>query len=396
MNLREEYNFDESPNRWGSDCLKWGKYGPHVIPLWVADMDFVSPEPVIQALKKRIDHRVFGYPSGIGGDPNEWKELRQTIVDRMYALYHWKISLEDIVFVPGVVIGFNLACHAFTSPTEGVLVQTPVYPPILHAAENTGRVFQEMGLTRQPDGSYMIDWEIFSDSITPQSRLLILCNPHNPVGKVFSKEELLHTAEICLQNNMVICSDEIHSDLVYDSSTHIPIASLNSEIANSTITLMSASKTFNLAGLQCSFGIIQNPELRKQYLAAHHGLVPWVNLIGMVATEAALKDGEVWFEQMMDYLEGNRKYLLEFVKNELPGIEMWEPQGTFLGWLDCRTARIPDTPCEFFLKKAKVAFNDGRSFGNGGDGFVRLNFGCSRALLERALFKVKKALSRCA
>jgi cystathionine beta-lyase len=359
-------------------------------------MDFVSPEPVIQALRERIDHGVFGYPSGIGDSPKDWTGMRQTIVDRMRDLFDWKISLGDIVFIPGVVTGFNLACHAFASPEEGVLIQTPVYPPILHAASSTGRKYQEMQLLRLPDGSYEVDWDSFEDNITPQTRVMILCNPHNPVGKVFTKEELERTAEICLRNNTIICSDEIHNDLIFNGYKHIPIAALDPEIAAATITLMSPSKTFNIAGLQCSFAIITNRVLRKRLLASKQGLVPWVNLMGMVAAEAALSDGEVWFQQLMEYLEGNKKYVHDFVNNELPGIDMAEPQGTYLAWLDCRSAGISENPFEFFLKKARVAFNEGGTFGNGGEGFVRLNFGCSRGLLEKALGRVKMALERLA
>jgi len=396
LNSKEKYNFDDPPNRWGSDCVKWGLYGPRVIPLWVADMDFVSPEPVVQALKDRIDHRVFGYPSGIGDSPKDWEGLRQNIVDRMSDLYDWKISLGDIVFIPGVVTGFNLACHAYATPEEGVLIQTPVYPPILHAANNTGRRYQEMQLACLPNGSYEVDWNSFEDNITPQTRVMILCNPHNPVGKVFTKEELERTAEICLRHNTIICSDEIHNDLIFNEYKHIPIAALAPEIAAATITLMSPSKTYNIAGLQCSYAIITNRVLRKRYLASKQGLVPWVNLMGMVAAEAALSDGEVWFQQLMEYLEGNKNFVYDFVKNELPGIEMAEPEGTYLAWLDCRSADIPENPFEFFLKKARVAFNEGGTFGKGGEGFVRLNFGCSRLLLEKALGRVKMALERVA
>ena len=396
MNFKEIYNFDEPPNRWGSDCVKWGKYGPRVIPLWVADMDFVSPEPVLQALRDRIDHGVFGYPAGIGDSPKDWAGLRGTIIDRMSDLYNWEISREDIVFIPGVVTGFNLACHAFAAPEEGVLIQTPVYPPILHAANSTGRRYQEMQLARLPDGSYEVDWDSFEDNITPQTRVMILCNPHNPVGKVFTKAELERTAEICLRHNIIICSDEIHNDLIFNDYEHIPIAALDPEIAAATITLMSPSKTYNIAGLQCSYAIITNRVLRKQYLASRKGLVPWVNLMGMVAAQAALSEGDVWFQQLMEYLEENKNYVLNFVNNELPGIEMAEPDGTYLAWLDCRSAGIPENPFEFFLKQARVAFNDGGTFGNGGEGYVRLNFGCSRSLLERALGRVKMALGRLA
>jgi len=388
------YNFDDTPDRLGSDCLKWDLYGPGVIPLWVADMDFVSPEPVIQALKEKVEHGVFGYPTGLGGDARELPRLRSAIIGRMADRYNWEIKPDDIVFVPGVVTGFNLANHAFIPDGQGVLIQTPVYPPILQSAETTGKLFQSMELDRNEAGFYEIDWDKFSESITPETGIFILCNPHNPVGKAFSKAELERTAELCLREGVLICSDEIHCDLVYERYKHIPIASIDREVAESTITLMAPSKTYNLPGLQCSFAIIQNEKLRNQYMSARRGIVPWVNMMGLVAAEAAYTEGEEWFKQLMVYLKANRDYLIEFFQSELPAVSMAEPQATFLGWLDCRSAGLPDNPYEFFLKKARVAFNNGVSFGKGGEGFLRINFGCSRLLLEKALSRMKKAVAR--
>jgi cystathionine beta-lyase len=257
------YNFGEPPNRLGSDCLKWDVYGPAVIPLWVADMDFVSPEPVIKALTEKVEHGVFGYPSGIMGEPSELPELRSAIIGRMADRYNWEIKPEDILFIPGVVTGFNLANHAFVPDGHGVLIQTPVYPPILKSAETTGKLYQAMELDRNEDGLYGVDWGAMEESITANTRVFILCNPHNPVGKVFSRAELERTAELCLRKGVLICSDEIHCDLIFEGYKHIPIASIDREVAQSTITLMAPSKTYNIAGLQCSFAIIQNENLRK-------------------------------------------------------------------------------------------------------------------------------------
>ena len=249
-----------------------------------------------------------------------------------------------------------------------------------------------MELTRNRDGSYSVDWDLFADSITSETRLFVLCNPQNPVGKVFSRAELESLAEICLQRDVLICSDEIHCDLVYQGYRHIPIASLDPVVAQNTVTLMAPSKTFNLPGLQCSFAIIQNRDLREKYIAARKGLVPWVNLMGQVAGEAAYRDGGDWLAQLLQYLEDNRDYLSDFVQGELPGLSMAEPQGTYLAWLDCRETRIPGNPHEFFLEKAGVAFNDGKIFGRGGGGFVRINFGCPRSILAEALERMKGAL----
>lgn len=384
--------FDQIYDRRSSDSIKWNFFEEDVLPMWVADMDFPSPEPVIQALKARIENGFFGYPES--DSRNTWlmNELCSTLVERMRKLYDWEIQPEDILFLPGVVTGFNLACHAFAVPDGGVLVQTPVYYPMLNAARDTGSLRQEMQLDRHPDGTYSVDWELFDQSFTPETRLFILCNPHNPVGKVFHKEELLKTAEICLKHNVIICSDEIHCDLIFSGHRHIPIASLDPQIAQNTITLMAPSKTFNLAGLQCSFAVIQNHELRRQLQNARKGLVPWVNLAGLHAALAAYREGEEWLAQLLQYLEMNRDFLVENIRQNLPGIKTGKPEGTYLAWLDCREARIEGDPHEHFLTKARVGLNNGASFGKGGEGFVRLNFGCPKPLLEEGLKRLKQSL----
>ncbi len=386
------YNFDQILDRRASDSIKWRAYDPDVLPMWVADMDFVSPEPVIRALRERVEHGVFGYPVGLMNFPKEVPDFRQTIVERMFTLYNWHIEPEDVLLLPGVITGFNLACHTLAGPNEAVLVQTPVYPPILHAAERTGILHQEMELTRGADGAYYTDWDSFESSLTAETRLFILCNPQNPVGRVFQRDELERLAQSCLRRGVTMVSDEIHCDLVFTGYQHIPIASLDAEIAQHTITLIAPSKTYNIAGLQCSLAIIQNRELRKRYLKARQGLVPWVNLMGMIAAQAAYQEGQEWLEQVLAYLEANRDFLDDYVRTELPGIEMRKPEGTYLAWLDCRQAGIPDNPHQFFLEKGRVAFNDGVTFGQGGEGFVRLNFGCPRATLVEALNRMKNAL----
>lgn len=392
--MTNNYDFDQNIDRSRSDSLKWRYYQDDVLPMWVADMDFRSPEPVIRALKERVEHGIFGYPQSITGKPDELPELRQLIIERLETMYNWQIEPQDILFLPGVVKGFNLACHALATPDEALLIQTPVYAPILHAAETTGIQHQEMELSRQVDGSYNVDWEAFEASFSPQTRVFILCNPHNPVGKVFRQDELERFAEICLQRGVVICSDEIHNDLIFSGHRHIPIACLGPEVAQNTITLMAPSKTYNLPGLQCSIAIIQNQNLRERYLAARKGLLPWVNLMGLVAAEAAYRDGQDWLDQLMIYLEANRDYLYEYVQSELPDIKMGKPEGTYLAWLDCRQTGIEGNAYKFFLEKGRVAFNEGESFGRGGEGFVRLNFGCTRSTLKEALERTKRALSQ--
>ncbi len=383
------YNFDTFPDRCPTESVKWHAYEPDVLPLWVADMDFLSPEPVIRTLRKRVEQGTFGYGQDL-------PELKEAIVDRMADQHDWIVQPDEIVFLPGVVVGFNLACHAMATPGSGVLIQTPVYFPFLSAAKNSGMLRQDAILECLPDGSYAIDWEGFERAITPDTRIFILCSPHNPVGRVWSRKELEHLAEICLRHGITICSDEIHCDLIFRGARHLPTASLDSEISARTITLMAPSKTFNIPGLDCSFAIIQNPELRKCYQQAKAGLVGGVNILGQVAALAAYREGQDWLDQLLPYLECNRDVLLDYVRSEMPSIHLAKPEGTYLAWLDCRdtgiTARTGCSPYDFFLKEARVALNDGAAFGPGGEGFVRLNFGCPRGLLLEALGRMKSAL----
>ncbi len=379
------YNFDELPDRKNSESVKWHYFPEDALPMWVADMDFVSPEPVVRALQDRVAQGVFGYAGDLPG-------LRDVIVERLARLYHWEISPQDLVFIPGVVTGFNLAAHAFTDDGEGVLIQPPVYMPFLDVGKNVRGICQEAQLSASSDGYYRVDWDAFERAITPDTRMFLLCNPHNPVGRVYTRPELERMAEICLRRGLVVCSDEIHCDLVYSGHRHIPIASISPEIAQNTITLMAPSKTYNIAGLSCSFAVIQNPELRKRYIQAEQGLVHGVNLLGLVASKAAYAEGQEWLDQLLAYLEGNRDFLCAFVAERLPGIKMFCPEATYLAWLDCREAGIEGQTSDFFLKKARVAVNDGVAFGSGGEGFVRLNFGCPRSMLVDALERIEAAL----
>lgn len=384
-------NFDEVVNRRVSESYKWREYPEDVLPLFVADMDFRSPEPVARALRAYIDDGIFGYPRGLHThDRAQVHELAGLVVDRMAHRYNWQISVDDVILLPGVVPGLNIACH---SVQHSVLVQPPVYPPILWAPANARLQSVESPLHCENDGSYSIDWDSFRSGVAQNTRLFLLCNPHNPVGRVFRRHELERMAEICLSANVTICADEIHSDLLFEGHEHIPIATLDPEIARHTITLIAPGKTFNLAGLQCAFAIIQNSELRHQFLSAREGLVPWVNTMGLIGAEAAYRDGQPWLDQLLPYLQTNRDFLWDFVNRELPGIRMTKPEGTYLAWLDCRELKL-DNPFEFFLKNARVALNDGQAFGTGGTGFVRLNFGCPRSTLEQALSRMKLSVAK--
>lgn len=376
--------FDPIIERRNSDSVKWRQYDQDVLPMWVADMDFKAPATVIDALRTRLDQGIFGYSI-------KYEDLIDEICAWLVERYGWQVSPPEVILLPGVITGFNLACHACSAPGEGVLLQTPVYPPIWHAPEVTNRSRQAMELLQSP-GGYQVDFDAFEQAVTPHSRLFILCNPHNPVGRVFCRAELERMADICLRHNLIICSDEIHSELVYPGSSHLPIASISPDISRSVITLMAPSKTFNIPGLECSFAVIQNPDLRRQYLQAFQGLVPGVNILGAAAALAAYRTGKDWLKDLLQYLESNRDYLYNIVQRDLPAIRMEKPEGTYLAWLDCRQAGITGSPGKFFLEQARLALNDGSSFGPGGDGFVRLNFGCPRSLLEEAVRRLKTAL----
>lgn len=378
-------DLDRFIERRGTDSTKWNRYGPDVLPLWVADMDFRVPEPVIQALRERVEHGIFGYPM-------EPPALREVVIERLERLYGWRVSPEALLFIPGVVRGFNLACHAIGQEGDGVLMQTPVYYPMLAAPANARRTLVTMELSQADDGSYYVDYDRMEATFTPRTRLFILCNPHNPVGRVFRREELERMAEICLRHDVIICSDEIHCELLFSGHRHIPIATLSPEVERHTITLMAPSKTFNIAGLHCSVVIIPHEPLRRQFVGAFQGLVASVEIMGYVAALAAYRHGDPWLHEVLAYLEGNRDYLADYVARFLPGLRMTKPEGTYLAWLDCRAAGLPQDPFTFFLEKARVALNDGAAFGQGGQGFVRLNFACPRATLDEALARMRTAL----
>jgi cystathionine beta-lyase len=379
-----KYDFDQIIERRGTDSMKWGKYPDEVIPMWVADMDFRSAEPVIQALHQRVEHGVFGY-----GPPTP--ALKFALQEKLQKLYQWSVQKGEILFLPGIVSGLNVAVQAFSRPGNGVLVQTPVYFHFFTDPAHHGREVNNPPLVRNGD-TYEIDFDQFEHAITSRTRLFILCNPHNPVARVFSRSELERLADICLRHRLIICSDEIHCDLLYSGYRHIPIARLSPEVANNTITLMAPSKTYNTAGLECGFAVIQNEALTRAWQKTSLGIVPWVNIMGHVAALAALRDGQEWLDQMMAYLEGNRDFLAGYMRANMPAIRMSRTEATFLAWLDCSQAGIPGNPAEFFLKEARVGLSNGPDFGKGGEGFVRLNFACPRTTLREALDRIAAAL----
>lgn len=376
------FDFDTPIDRSSVPGEKWGRYaGRDVLPMWVADMDFAAPPVVIEALQRRLDHRVFGYTDA-------WPELVEAVTAGIARDHAWHIEADWIVWLPGVVTGFNLACRAVGEPGDSVFTATPVYPPFLTAPANS-----ERRLISAPLELHAGRWEWNRDAVEAtleaDTRLLMLCNPHNPVGRVFDREELAWLTGLAERRDLVICSDEIHCGLVLDANKpHLPIAALAPEIARRTITLMAPSKTWNIPALYCAFAIIPDRELRRRFRHAMRGIVPHTNVMGMVATEAAYRDGGAWREALIDYLRGNRQRVLDAVA-ALPGLSMASPEATYLAWIDCRPAGIAE-PAKFF-EAAGVGLSDGAPFGM--PGFVRLNFGCRRALLNEGLDRMRRALS---
>lgn len=375
-----DYDFDRVINRKGSSSLKWDWYKDmDIIPLWVADMDFRAPEPVIQALNHRIHHGVFGYTL----PPCELYEAIMAYLERSF---DWAVDRSWIVPVPGVVTGLNQTCRAVGKPGDRVLVPVPVYPPFFDAPALSQRAMDTVPMICKED-RLTFDWAAFERAITPGTRLFLFCTPHNPGGTVFSEDELKQLARISKKHDLVICSDEIHCDLVFEGP-HRPTASACPDIADRIITLMAPSKTYNIPGLGFSFAVISNPRLRDAFKRAGNGIVPHVNALGYTAALAAYKDSADWLEKVLAYLKINRDLVHERI-NRLHGLSSLCPQGTYLTWIDARESGL-ENPAAFF-EKAGVGLSDGSHFGM--PGFLRLNFGCSRELLNDALDRMETAVS---
>jgi cystathionine beta-lyase len=378
------YDFDEVVDRRDTASEKWEKYrGRDIIPMWVADMDFRSPPVVLEALHRRTDHGVFGYT---GASP----QLGEAVMQILEQDYGWGIDPQWIVWLPGLVTGLNVTCRAVGSEGDEVLTLVPVYPPFLSAPRYSRRGVVRVRL-HEAANCWSIDFERLAAAATPKTRLFMLCNPHNPVGRVFERHELERIAELCLSHDIVICADEIHCGLVLDpGKRHIPMATLSPEVQQHTITLMAPSKTFNLAGLGCSFAIIPSEIMRRRFLEAKAGIVPMVNPYGYLAALTAYTHGEPWRQELIDYLRRNRDLLASSLPQMAGGLSMAPVEGTYLAWIDHRRAALAD-PVGFF-EEAGVGLQDGRDFD--GPGFVRLNFGCRQALLRQAIERMSIALRK--
>ena len=374
-------NFDEIIDRRETYSEKWEIYkGRDVIPMWVADMDFKSPFPVINALKKRVEHGVFGYT-------NEPDELFDAIVKRMEKLYNWKIEKKWIILLPGLVSGINAVSRAFGLKNDEIITTVPVYPPFLSAPENSGKKLTCVPMAEK-NGRYSLDFDEIERAITPQTRLFILCSPHNPCGTLFTEEELAKLSEICAAGNVVVCSDEIHCDFILEENKHhIPLAGISNTAAQNTVTLMAPSKTYNIPGLGCSYAIIPSDEKREIFKKSNRGIMPHVNLMGLTAGIAALTKCDEWLEELIVYLRKNRD-IVEKRINRIDGLEMNHVEATYLAWIDTEKSQIKN-PAAFF-EKAGVGLSSGTYFG--AEGFLRLNFGCPVSQLKKALDRMEAAL----
>jgi len=374
-------DFDKIIDRRGTGSLKWDKYkDADIIPMWVADMDFQAPEPVRQALQKRIEHGVYGYSV-----PTE--KLNQTVVNRLKRLYDWRIEPPWIVWLPGLVVGLDIVSR-YVREDEELITFVPAYPPFLDAQAYANRKLITVPLLFEND-RYSFDLKGFEKSISSQTRLFILCNPHNPAGRVFDRDELEAVANICLKNDIIICSDEIHCELILCDKKHIPVATLSREIQDRTITLMSPAKTFNLAGLNCGFAVIPNQSIRKRFIHIMHGIAPpGINALGFAACQAAYSECEEWRISLLKYLAENKKVVYDFVNNQIPFLSMADVEATYLAWIDARKLNVPD-PVSFF-EQAGVGLSGGQDFG--AEGFVRLNFGCPRKMLLQGLERMRSAV----
>ena len=376
------FDFDTVINRRDTGCEKWERYaGKDVIPMWVADMDFTAPPAVLEVLQRQVAHGVLGYPVPV-------PELTEEVVAMLQRRFAWTVRPEWIVWLPGLVCGLNLACQAYTEPGECVATFTPVYPPFLSAPKYQNR--KRIDVPLQYNGqAWRANVQAFDQALTDECRLLLLCHPQNPTGRDFTASELREIAEVCHKKDMVICSDEIHCDLLLTQREHVPTAGISEKIADRTVTLMAPSKTYNIPGLGCSFAIVSNARLRQRLKQTKRGIVPHVNALGLTAALAAYRHGEPWRRQLCAYLAENARLVHEFVQQQLPGCWMSPVEATYLAWINIEALNL-DNP-EVFFEQAGVGLMDGKHFGF--PGFVRLNFGCPRSLLQEGLDRVTQAIS---
>jgi cystathionine beta-lyase len=365
---------------------KWSLYPEDVLPVWVADMDFPIAEPIRRVLRFGVERSDLGYP--IHPAPTDVPEIA---VARMRERFGWSPARESVEILTDVVQGIYVALDRFAEPGEGAVVLTPIYPPFLGAVRATKRRLIDVPLHLGESG-YRVDLDAVRDAVDAETRLLLLCNPHNPSGRVFDRSELEGLAAIAEEHDLVVVSDEIHSGIVYPGRAHLPFAALSPQAAERTITLTAASKAFNTAGLRCGIAIFGSSELRRRFNSLPRHLRGGIGLLGIEGLRAAWTHGQPWLDQVLAYLEGNRQLVVDFVRDELPGMTLFPPEATYLAWLDCRQLDLEPSPYAHFLERGRVALSDGAHFGETGRGFARLNFATSRSILGDALERVAKSL----
>ena len=380
MNIR--IDFDAEVERNGTSSTKWDRYrGTDILPMWVSDMDFeVSPE-IAKAMQQRLAHAVFGYT-------NKPDNINELVAERLHRLYQWRIEPNWLVWLPGVISGMHMGTRCIGSSGDSVLVPSVIYPPLKAIPELCDRNAQTVPMVKN-EGRWVLDLDWIEANINSQSRVLLLCNPQNPGGSVYTVAELGRLAELVVAHDLIVCSDEVHCDLILEPGrAHIPIASLNQEIAKRSITLMASSKTFNTAGLSCAFAVVPDVSLRRRFKNAGEGIVPYVNVFGYNSTQAAYQTGDDWNRQLVEYLKANRDYLMQEI-NAIRGLKLDLVEATYLAWIDISGLGL-DHPKSFF-EKAGVGLSPGREFGD--DRFMRLNFGCPRSRVEEAVTRIRLAVS---
>lgn len=386
-----KYDFDKIVNRCGTDALKVNvlkeRFGREdLIPLWVADMDFLSPPQITEAIIERAKHGVFGYSCASQGYYN-------SIINWLKNYHGWKIEQDWISFIPGIVKGIAFVIDCFTDKSDKVIIQPPVYHPFRIVPTMHHRTVVDNPLILSA-GQYIMDLDNLRKIIDPSCKILILCNPHNPGGRVWTKQELIDIAEICYENKILVISDEIHSDIAFQGHKHIPFASVSEKAAQNSITFMAPSKTFNIAGIVSSFSVIPNKELREKfYNFLESSELSEGHIFAYLAAQVAYEKCEDWLKEAKEYIWGNICFVNEYLKNNIPQIEAIIPQASFLVWLDCRKLGLKQPELEsLFINDAKLALNTGTMFGQGGEGFMRMNVGSPRSIIEKALNNLKKAL----
>jgi cystathionine beta-lyase len=381
-----KYDFDKRIDRTNKATYKWDQseklFGrSDILPLWVADMDFEAPKEVVEAITQRAEHGIYGYTI-------RTQSFYDAIIGWLSRRHHWSILQEWITSSPGVVPALSIIVQSFTEPGEGIILQSPVYYPFYDIIKMNGRTVVDNPLILE-DGHYSIDFELLEQQARNGAKMLLLCSPHNPGGRVWKREELKRIGDICLKYNVLVVADEIHHDLVFSGHKHVPFASLSESFAQISVTCIAASKTFNLAGIQAASVIIPNEEIRRKYNASLKTLsLHMESYFGLTAIESSYTYGDEWLDQLLEYLEGNLNALLEFAEKHLPQVKIIKPEGSYLVWMDCRS--ISDNPQvlkQLMFEKAGVAFSEGSVFGKQGAGFLRVNIACPRSILMEALEK---------